>query len=185
MRTGISVVAMLLLAGCNRSPSVEAHNASVAEVAKKVAAAGGAESFVRPGKWQTSISIDSMDAPGMPPQAAATMKAMSAHAHVSENCVTPEQAKKPTPEMFSGGSANCRYDHFVMSGGKIDMVMRCTGTGPGAKVGQVMSMTGAYDPDSYHMAMTSQTDTGTSEIGPMTMKMHLDAKRLGECDAKK
>lgn len=185
MRVLITIVALTALAGCNRSPSVEAHNASVADVAKQVAAAGGSESFVRPGKWETSVAIDSMDAPGMPPQAAQTMKSMSAKAHVVQSCLTPDEAKKPTPEMFSGNSKNCRYDKFVMGGGKIDMVMRCTGAGPGAKVAQTMTMTGTYEPDSYHMAMVSATDTGTSEMGPMTMKMHLDARRLGDCDSKK
>ncbi len=184
MRAIMLMLTMTALGGCNRSPSVEAHNASVGEVAKKVAAAGGATSFVRAGKWQTSIVIESMEAPGMPPQAAATMKSMSSRAHVATSCVTPEQAKKPTPEMFSGGSGRCRYDRFTMGGGKIDMVMRCSGMGPGGHIGQAMTMTGTYDPDSYHMAMTSTTDTGAPEMGPMTMKMHLDAKRIGECDAK-
>ncbi|MDP9086418.1 MAG: DUF3617 domain-containing protein [Pseudomonadota bacterium] len=185
MRAIILVTALAFLAGCNRSPSVEAHNASVAEVTNKIAAAGGPESFVRPGKWQTSVAIDSMDAPGMPSQTAETMKSMSARTQAVQSCVTPEQAKKPTPEMFSGDSGRCRYDQFNIGRGKIDMVMRCTGEGPGAKVAQKMTMTGTYDPDSYHMAMVSSTDTGTTGMGSMTMKMHLDAKRLGDCDMKK
>lgn len=185
MRGIILLMAVTGLAGCNRSPSIEAHNASIADVAAKVKAAGGAESFVRAGKWQTSVTIDSMDAPGMPPEASQTMKSMSAKAHVVDSCLTPEEAKKPTPEMFSGNSDRCRYENFAMAGGKIDMTMRCAGAGPNGNVGQTMKMTGTYDPDSYHMAMISTTDTGAPEMGPMTMKMHLDAKRLGECDAKK
>ena len=185
MRELMLLAALATLVGCNRSPSVEAHNASIGEVAAKVKAAGGAERFVSPGKWQTSVTIDSMTAPGMPPQAAQQMKAMSARAHIVETCLTPEEAKKPTPEMFSGNSDRCRYDKFAMGGGKIDMIMKCSGAGPNGNVGQTMTMTGTYGPDAYHMAMVSTTDTGAPEMGPMTMTMHLDAKRLGDCDSKK
>ncbi len=173
-------VAVTALAGCNRSPSIEAHNASAADVAKKVAAAGGVESFIRAGKWQTSVTIDSIDAPGMPPAAKSQIRA---NAQTVGSCVTPEQAKKPTPEMFSGDRGNCRYDRFAMGGGKLDMVMRCSG-GHAMGVGSTMTMTGTYDPDNYHMSMTSKTETGAPDMGPMTMKMHLDARRIGECDAK-
>ena len=185
MRTGMTVVALALLAACNRSPSIEARNASRADVANKIAAAGGAESFVRPGKWATTVSIDEMAVPGMPPEAAARIKSMNAKGRTFETCLTPEQAKKPTAEMFNGNSDRCRYDHFTMGGGKIDMVMRCTGEGQGSAVSQVMAMTGSYSPDSYHMAMDSKTESGAAGKGPMTMKMHLDANRLGECDVKK
>ena len=185
MRTLTTVAALALLAACNRSPTVEATNATASEVAAKVAAAGGATSFVRPGKWSTTVTIDSMDFPGMPPGMASRMNQHATAAHAVETCITPEQAKKPTAEMFSGNSDQCRYDHFNMGGGKIDMVMRCAGKGPGEKASQVMAMTGSYDPDSYRMAMTSTTETGAGAKGPMTMKMHLEAKRLGECDTKK
>jgi len=185
MRIVMTVTALALLAACNRSPTIEATNASRAEVANKIAAAGGAESFVRPGKWATTVSIDEMAVPGMPPEAAARIKGMNAKGRAFETCLTPEQAKKPTAEMFNGNSDRCRYDHFNMGAGKIDMVMRCTGAGAGKSASQVMTMTGTYSPDSYHMAMDSKTETGTGGSGPMTMKMHLDANRLGECGAPK
>jgi hypothetical protein len=184
MRAVIMILAMATVTSCNRSPSIDAHNASVADVAKQMKAAGGSDTFVNPGKWESTVAIDSMDAPGMPPQAAQTMKSMSARAHVVQSCLTPEDAKKPKPEMFSGDSDRCRYDHFTMSGGKIDMVMRCAG-GHGMGTGQTMHMTGTYAPDRYHMDMINTTETGVGGVGPMTMKMHLDAKRLGPCDADK
>ena len=179
------VVAFALVAACNRSPTVEATNVSGAEVAAKLAAAGAPESFVRAGKWSTMVTIDSMTAPGMPPEAQSAMRKATSNIRAVESCVTPEQAKKPTPEMFNGQSDNCKFAHFKMGGGKIDMDMRCTGDGAGAHVSQKMLITGTYSPDRYAMAMTSTTDTGAPEMGPMTMTMHLDANRIGECNAKK
>lgn len=184
MRPMIGATILLALAGCDRSPTVEATNATGAEVAAKLQAAGGAESFVRPGKWSTNVTIESMTAPGLPPEAQAAMKNATANVRAVENCVTPEQAKKPTPEMFNAKSDNCKFAHFRMGGGKINMEMRCTGEGAGQNVSQLMKMTGTYSPDSYAMAMTSTTDTGAPEMGPMTMTMRLESKRLGECDSK-
>lgn len=185
MRILIGPAMLIAVAGCNRSPTVEATNATGAEVAAKLQAAGGTESFVRPGKWSTNVTIDSMEAPGLPPEAKAAMRNATANVHAVESCVTPEEAKKPTPEMFNGKSDNCKFSHFKMGSGKIDMEMRCTGEGEGQNVAQLMNMTGTYGPDEYTMAMTSKTDTGAPEMGAMTMKMHLVSKRLGDCDAKK
>ena len=42
-----------MLAACNNDPEVSAKNASVEEVADKVADAGGTGNFVRPGKWES------------------------------------------------------------------------------------------------------------------------------------
>ena len=172
----------LALTACNREPEVRASNASVEEVASKVASAGGVDSFVRAGKWSSTVTIDEMSAPGMPPQAAAQMKSMMAKSHNVESCLTPEEAKKPKPDFFSGKDNGCRYDNFTMAGGKIDMTMRCSG-GHAMGTGTIMHMTGTYAPDAYHMAMENHVETGT-KVGTMVMKMHVDAKRIGECDAK-
>ena len=178
----IVMLSAIALTACNRQPEVHATNASVEDVANQVARAGGADSFVRAGKWSSTVTIDEMSAPGMPPQAAAQMKQMTARTHDVESCLTPEQAKKPKPDFFTGKDNGCRYDNFTMAGGKIDMTMRCSG-GHAMGTGTTMHMTGTYAPDAYHMAMESHVDTGTN-VGAMTMKMHVDAKRIGECDKK-
>ena len=178
----ILLMSAVPLAACNSSPSIEAKNATVAEVAAKVADAGGVDSFVRAGKWSSTVTIDEMSAPGMPPEAAAQMKQVMAKTHDIESCLTPEVAKKPKPDFFSGKDNGCRYDNFTMSGGKIDMTMRCSG-GHAMGTGTTMHMTGTYAPDAYHMAMENHVDTGT-KVGAMTMKMHVDAKRIGDCDKK-
>jgi hypothetical protein len=177
-----AISCVLPLAACNREPEVRAKNASVEEVVNKVAAAGGVDSFVRPGKWSSTVTIDELSAPGMPPQAAAQMKQMMARAHNVESCLTPEEAKKPDPNFFSGKDSGCRYDNFTMAGGKIDMTMRCSG-GHAKGASSTMHMSGTYAPDEYHMAMENLTETGT-KVGAMTMKMRIDAKRVGECDRK-
>jgi hypothetical protein len=167
---------ILPLAACGSKPAVNEKNASVEEVANKVREVTQEEGFIRPGKWQSTVTIDQMDVPGMPPEAADRMKKMVAQGHTTETCLTPEEAKQPKADFFSGND-NCRYDHFTMGGGKIDAEMRCDQEG-GV---QVMQMAGTYSPDSYQMHMTSK---GGAAAHSMTMKMSVDAKRVGECTGK-
>jgi hypothetical protein len=47
---------------------------------------------------------------------------------------------------------------------------------------QTTNMTGTYTPTSYSMDMASSGTAG--EQSGMSMKMHVDSKRVGECSAK-
>ena len=177
----LSACAAALLAACSNDPQVDARNASVEEVADKVADAGGSGSFVRPGKWQSRVQIEQFELPGAPPEAKATMRSLHERAQVYETCLTPEQSKRPREDFFAGEGKNCRYDHFTMGDGKIDAVMKCSGEG----MAQTMAMQGSYGPDSYRMRMSMKADAGAGPPGGMTMTMRVDAQRIGECDSKK
>jgi hypothetical protein len=168
------------LAACSNEPEVDARNASVEEVANQVADAGGSEMFVRPGKWQSRLQIEQFELPGAPPAAASAMRGMHDKAQVHESCLTPEDAKRPKEDFFAGAGKNCRYDRFTMGDGKIDAVMQCTGEG----MAQTMTMQGTYSPDAYQMRMSMDAKAGAGPISGMTMKMRVDAKRIGECDGK-
>ena len=176
-RTAFLLACALPLAACNSDPEVRAENASTEEVARKVEAAGGSGNFVNPGKWQSTVTIEEMTMPGMPPEMAEQMKAVQGRTQVNESCLTPEEAKRPKEDFF-GGKDNCRYERFTMGNGKIDAVMNCSEGGATQK----MTMAGTYSGDSYNMQMTMQSAAG-QEAG-MGMKMRVDAKRIGECTGK-
>ena len=177
MRTSLIVFGIAALAACNRSPEVDERNASVEEVAQKVRAAGN-DNLFSPGKWQTRVTVKEMAIPGMPPAMQAQMKQMLAQRQnvVTESCLTPEEAKRPGGKFFTGKeSSNCRYDHFTMSGGKVDAVMRCQGGRSGS---MVMTLDGTYTP-------TQSTANVDMEIsgpdGAMKMKAVTENRRIGEC----
>lgn len=170
---------VLPLAACGSKTEVNAKNASVEEVANKVREVSKAEGTIQPGKWQSTMTIEDMSMPGMPAEAQDQMKKMFAQARVTESCVTPEEAANPNPKMFAGND-QCRYDHFTMGGGKIDAEMHCTQQG----MTQAMTMNGTYGPDAYAMHMTSSTKGGPAGEA-MSMKMKVEAKRIGECTGKK
>ena len=166
------------LAACG-GPTVDEENASVEEVAERVRAASDDEGLLRAGQWSTTVSIEEMDMPGIPPEAAEQMKRMVAQSHTAESCLTPEEARRPKGDFF-GGNENCRYDHFRMGGGKIDAAMRCEQGGSA----QLMQMAGTYSPESYQMRMKATTQGGPGGEA-MTMRMKVEAKRVGECAGRK
>src|SRR5688572_6768692 len=131
MRFSAIVLAAALLGGCGGEPEVNVENASAEEVAEKVRAAGGSEPFVRPGQWASTVTIESFDLPGAPPQMAEHMKRAFSERQPQkfESCLTAEEARKPKEDFFAGKNKQCRYDHFTMSGGKIDAKMNCSQSG--------------------------------------------------------
>ena len=176
----VALACLVPLAACNNSPSVSVKNASMSEAAKAVGAAGAGGSFMRAGQWRVTNNLEDIRMPGLPAAEQAQMKRiMGAAQNASvEFCVSPEEAKNPTGKMFSGKeSNNCRFDHLTIGGGKFDMAMRCqSDRGPGS---MTMQSTGTYTPDERKSQISMNVDGGPG--GSMSMKMHSEAKRIGEC----
>lgn len=172
---------VLILAACNKGPTVELHNATGNQVAKAVVQSGvmNSDTMIEPGLWQSKVNVLEMNIPGLPPEYAAKMKqSMAAQRdRASSHCVKPEDVKKPK-EGFFGADKSCRYNHFSMGGGKIDIQMSCKGD----ESTQTTNMTGSYTPTSYSMDVSSSSTGGGP--GGMNMKMHVDASRVGECTGK-
>ena len=167
---------LMFVAACNSEPDVKMENASVGEVAQEMRKQADSQ-FVNPGKWQQTVTLVDIEAPGMPPEARSMMQKAMGEAQVHEVCLTPEEAKSPKEDFFSGADKNCRYDHFNWGDGKIDLKLNCKH--PNAT--QTMVLVGSYEPDSYTMSMTASTE-GDQPVEQMVMKMRVDAKRVGACD---
>ena len=181
MRHSIVLIACALpLAACNNSPQVHEENASVGEVQKEIAKAGAADSFVRPGLWESKVTLEEMNMPGMPKEVVEQMSKATGMVETNQSCLTPEEVKRPKEDFFAGDSKNCRYDHFTMGRGKIDAVMKCSSEG----ATQTMAMQGGYTPDTYNMQMSMKSEGGQGHEAGMSMKMRVDAKRVGECTGK-
>ena len=177
------LTAGIALSACNKSPTVNAKNATPEEVAKKVQESGADQGMnVEPGLWQSKVTIEKFEVPGMPPEIAGRMKSVMAQGsvHDSATCLTPEDARKPKEDFFAGKDTSCRYDHFTMGGGKIDALMHCGKEGHAT----TMRMAGTYSSDSYQMQMATEADTGDEGAGAMQMQMRVESRRVGECSAK-
>lgn len=182
MKQSVCVIASVLcLAACNKGPQVNLKNATGNQVAQAVRQSGvmGSDSMIQPGLWQSKVTIQEMNFPGMPPEYLDKMKqSIAEHRNEgSKHCITEADVKKPKEDFF-GADKNCKYDHFTMGGGKIDIAMVCHNE----DTTQTMSGNGSYTPTSYSID-TAMTASGGHESG-MSMKMHVDSQRVGECTGK-
>jgi len=181
MRSVLVIACVGLLAACNKGPQINEKNASVGEVANKVQAAAGDQGFVDPGKWETKVSVLDVDIPGMPAEMAAQMKQTMGkmQEHNFTSCLTEEEVKRPKEDFFAGNNKDCRYDHFTMSGGKIDAALRCDGKGEGGAM--TMTINGSYSRDSYEATMAM--DVAGGREGGMKIRSHSASHRVGQCSA--
>ena len=179
MRRFLLITALIPLAACNKGgPTVSATNASEAEVKAKVAAATGGADMISPGRWEGTMTINEMKMPKLPADQQATLAGKIGGTQPIVSCVTEEQVKEKKA-FFAGGKRDdksCTYSRFNMGGGKIDAAMTCKN--PGGNMNA--QMTGTFSSDAYHMEMASNTDS-SSPYAAMSMKMTIDAKRVGAC----
>jgi hypothetical protein len=180
-KTFLLITCAALAASCNKGPEVKLKNATANEVAQSVRQSGVMDSnaMVQPGLWQSNVTVQEMNIPGIPAEYADKMKqSMAQHQNdTSKHCIKPEDVKRPKEDFF-GADKSCKYDHFTMGAGKIDVAMVCHRE----ETTQDMKISGSYTPTSYSID-TAMTGTGGRENG-MSMKMHVDAERIGECTGK-
>ncbi len=168
-----SAFAALALAGCGSGNTVDARNESPEAVAQKVAASGLTP---RPGRWQANFKVESIDMPGLPPEAKEAMNKAMASSQSYFTCLTPEQASKPDARFFQKAAAGCTYDRFTMADGKVDAVMNCQpGRGPTR-----MAMTGTYGADLYDIKINGSGEMAKGMA--MNIAMAVTSRRVGECD---
>ena len=125
-----------------------------------------------------------MNSPGMPPEMQAAMKARVGEPRTVEACLTPEQVDNPE-RMIGAVPDSCRYQRYTMGNGKMDGKMRCESNG----MVQEMRVAGTYSKDQYSLTIDNKTTAPAGAVagqpaGTMSMKMKVESRRLGECDAK-
>ncbi len=162
----------LALAGCNKQDSIEAKDESAESVAAKIAKSN---LMPKAGRWESTLSIENMEFPDMPPETQELMREHMKTSRTSFTCLTPEEAAKPDAEFFQQDSG-CTYDNFSMAGGKIAADMTCNHDG-GV---QQINLSGTYGEESYTMNVSSTGKVGNGM--PMSMAMSLASRRVGECD---
>jgi hypothetical protein len=130
---------------------------------------------MRPGQWEATNEVVSASAPGMPAEA---MKGMVGQKTTVSNCVTPEQAEKPSANFLAGQkNSSCTYQDFSMDDGRMTGTMNCAM--PGMPGQTVMKMEGKYSPVAYEMDM--DMNVGMPGGAKMNVKARTTGRRTGEC----
>ena len=168
---------LLALAACEKKAEVSVENATPEQVAAEMKKSGVAEDLRKPGQWSTTMTIAEVEAPGMPAEALNQMRTMMGNGQTTERCVTAEELKQ-VDSFIGQNNANCVFDHYRVSGGKIDGKATCT---QGA-VKQMMTMNGDFTEDSSDMTIRSETRGGPPGQN-MTVTMNIKSQRKGECQA--
>lgn len=179
MRIVIILTAALLSACGQASDDTPGNIAATDAMTKEEAAAVVDTVKMRPGQWESSYTLEDIDMPQMPAGAQADqikqqMKATMSRASI-RHCVTPEQAEKPSAEMFSGqNDKNCTYKDFAMGRGVMKGAVSCRQDGTTMNA----TMRGTYGSDQYAIAMTMAV-AGAGQGERMTMKARTSGKWLG------
>lgn len=143
-----------------------------------MASAGAlAQAQVQPGLWEASTTVNSIDIPGAPPQAAQMMKGQMASGGRNKMtyCITPQQAAQGPQEMLKQ-NPSCRFSKYVMKAGRIATEMSCTQNG-GTMTARA---TGSYTPTSFSVTSNAVMSGGMS----MRLSSTSTGRRIGPCSGK-
>jgi hypothetical protein len=168
---------LLALTACGGASKNDGKADQKAETAgPKVADAGGVVGQINPGEWEMTVESSVEGLSNMPAAAAGMMKGTKA---TSRSCVTPEEARQPPEDMFSGGHQDCKITEQQISGGSLHSALACSGT---AGTRTVITTDGRFGGD----AIDVRSRIETSGRGPaMTITSHLNGHRVGDCPAGK
>jgi hypothetical protein len=173
---------LLMVTACGSEPEINLKNATAEQVAAEVKKSGiVGETRFRPGEWRVDTQVQDVVAEGLPPQVAQQMKTQMGSLSSDVQCLTPEQAARPSSEMFAGKKTggSCKYDSFEMADGRMKATMSCPNAS-GAKMS--MTMDGSYSKTSYTVDAAMRMDS-PSPGQSMTVKMQSKGTRIGECTA--
>jgi len=162
---------LLLAAACSKGTDRNADG----KLSSSEVSAEASKLVLKPGKWQTTTLITDMDVTGLP---AEMLEAATGTRTTTTNCVTPAQAARPDPQIFTGRKdVDCTYQRFSLANAKIDAAMTCNPPAPAGRLALVLA--GNHSPTAFAMGMTMKTDF--PGMGAMTMKATVSGKHLGAC----
>lgn len=176
MRTTMLITAGLLvaLAGCGGSDTNAEGEPGGSDATGTASGLGGGAAQIQPGEWEVTMETLNIEAPNMPPEAAAMMKKTMGEATTTRQCITAEDAAGDfaAPDQ----DADCTRQGFTLAGGRIQGSMTCTGEG--GKV--TITMAGQHSGTSYDMTSKIASE---NEAGSMTIETRAKGRRIGECPA--
>lgn len=124
---------------------------------------------VKPGQWETTVTVTSVEMPGVYARQA---DAMRGKVTKRMHCITPEAAARD-PQDVMGSSKTCKVTHHSMALGRLSSEMVCR-HGPGT---MTATSTGSYTPDKFSTTGRA-VSTGSP---PMTMTTTSVGRRVGSC----
>ena len=193
MKLPIAAVAALLLAGCNSQGGAGNGAAATQPGANGVAMATNAPATpaapdrMRPGRWEMTVRVASVEMPGAPPEVQAQLRARPLPpAQVQASCVTPEEAANPVGSFqreLTQGQANlaCDVGERAFGGGRIRIALSCQT--PDGQTQQRLAMVGSFTDSSVQAAISVDSSTPGADGQPQAVRAQstFTGRRVGEC----
>ena len=164
--TGVCILALMALAACSKGPASDAGGSATAPASAPAAASGGDVTAslsngpgLKPGLWETKVSVKGMTAGGM-----------------STKMCLDEGLSKKFQDMGTSnpGKMDCTPQSASRAGNVIDVVTLCKSDGLTITNKMHMELTGD---GSYHQTVTQSYDPPMSD--PTVSE--IDGKYLGAC----
>jgi hypothetical protein len=159
----LTVIAILLVGAC--SGEAEQHKAAVPKA-----------SAMQAGQWETATEVTRLTQKDQGTPKIDTPPGTKATASI---CIGEGEVKKPAPALFAGSEGECAYDNFYMSGGTLNVTMRCTRPGLNGEV--LVSADGDYSADSFTVNVETSTHLATD--GDVVIAAKMTGRHVGPCTA--
>jgi len=171
---GLLFASACLLAAC--SPPAQQQSANNAPSTGGSSQVNPVGTALQPGQYRTTVTILSMNMPGMP---AGMAEKMRARPNVSEDCVTSDDVAELTRKSLVNEESgqHCSENNVTSANGRIQGTATCNNGDGGS---YTMQMSGTYGSNHVEMDMNM---SGQMPGGPMTQQMHMVTDRIGECPA--
>jgi hypothetical protein len=171
-----ALAVLLALAACGGSGKKDETGQKSGASAPAASASAGTVKL-NPGQWEFVVTASATPTPGMPAEVAKMMKSTKVS---TLQCITPEEANRPTGHTFGGRMrGDCKQSELNLAAGKIHSVISCSGAN--GRGGTTITSEGEYGGDAFDVRSRMSTDTGQ---GQMAMESHVAARRVGECTGK-
>lgn len=171
--------ATLALSACSDKGADADGNGKISNAEATTEMAKGGAMAMKPGLWEAQSKYDKIEAPAMPAEMQAKMKAQMAEGMAQRSCLTKAQVEKPGLEFFGAPpEANCTFDALDRSADGLKMAMTCKPTGP---IILKSKIEGKFAAETYTLNVEQSTE-GTP-MGAVKMTGKITGKRIGDCPA--
>jgi len=145
---------------------------------------GGSGDAIRPGQWDMTTEMTSVEAPGAPEALVQQIRAQLASQRTTQSqCITAEMARNPSRNMMGRQNpAGCEFSDTTWAGGTIRV--RATCRPPGSPTVQ-MTLEGTYGAEQINsrINMNMEMPNPTGAGGPIQIRVGgtMNGRRTGDC----
>lgn len=172
-RIALLLAPLVLLSACGQEPAQSDPQAAAAEASTNAVQP-------QPGRYKVTMKVTNVSFPGMTGPMAQQAKTMfGGTGHVSEFCLTPDEAKKGREEFLKRtAEGNCKYERFKATGDTVEAVMVCqTGEGMSAR----SEIKGSFTATRSDLTLKTQSQVPGAPGGGMSMDARITSERIGDC----